>query len=72
MLVSALFCGHTTLCSVKPFNTLEAAAVAQAALSNKENDVGLAVVFSDDGQAAGVCVHFVCAVKQRKQCWPGS
>jgi len=39
--------------SMKPFNTLEAAAVALAALSTKDNAIALAVVFSDDGQAAG-------------------
>eukprot|EP00983_Pelagomonas_calceolata_P116154 1160273-Pelagomonas_calceolata.AAC.9 len=38
---------------MKPFNTLEAAAVALAALSTKDNAIALAVVFSDDGQAAG-------------------
>jgi len=50
---------------MKPFNTLEASAVAQAALSTKDNAVGLAVVFSDDGQAAGMqraCVWLYVSV----------
>ncbi|KAF5842974.1 pyruvate kinase [Dunaliella salina] len=48
--------------SMKPFNTLEAAAVAQAALSTKDNAIALAVVFSDDGQAAEVVSKYRPAV----------
>ncbi len=48
--------------SAKPFNSLENAAVAMAAAATEANRVGLAVVFSNSGLAAGVVSKFRPAV----------
>ncbi|GFH12677.1 pyruvate kinase, partial [Haematococcus lacustris] len=48
--------------SAKPFNTLEAAAVSLAAGATEANHVGLAIVVSNNGQAAAVVSKYRPAV----------